>query len=70
MITIQVLPGHRRRGHGRRLLDWFTADAAAAGARRLQLGVHRDNPARSLYEVSGWTSVGEDGDYLLYTCST
>jgi len=70
LVTVQVLPGHRRRGHGRRLLDWFAADAATADVRRLELGVHRDNPARALYEASGWTSAGQDGDHLRYTRTT
>ncbi|WP_427016358.1 hypothetical protein ACQCSX_16585 [Pseudarthrobacter sp. P1] len=41
-------------------------DAGARGAARLLLGVHRDNPARLLYEQSGFTFTGTDGGYLNY----
>ena len=30
------------------------------------LGVHRDDPARHLYESAGSTPAGEDGDHLLF----
>lgn len=66
LVTVQVLPAHRRRGHARRLLDAVAADAAATGVQRLELGVHRGNPARHLYEVVGWIRTGEDGSYLRY----
>ena len=32
----------------------------------LALGVHRDNPARRLYETAGFALTGEDGEYLLF----
>jgi ribosomal protein S18 acetylase RimI-like enzyme len=66
LVTIQVLPDYRRRGYGRVLLGVFAEQAAAAGCRLLHLGVHRDNPARALYEQVGYQPVGRDGDYLLY----
>ncbi|MGY1730102.1 GNAT family N-acetyltransferase [Geodermatophilus sp. SYSU D01045] len=66
VVTVQVLPPFRRRGHGRRLLEACAADAAAAGLAEVRLGVHRDNPARALYETAGFAPAGEDGDYLLY----
>ncbi|MET4702914.1 GNAT family N-acetyltransferase [Frigoribacterium sp. UYMn621] len=70
LVTMPVLPPHRRHGFGARLLGWFAADAAAAGIRRLDLGVHRENPARWLYERDGYRLTGEDGDYLLYSRET
>ena len=65
IVTVQVLPPHRRRGNGRRLLDAVDAQARAAGLREVRLGVHRDNPARALYEA-GFSAAGEDGAYLLF----
>ena len=66
VVTVQVLAPHRRRGHGRRLLDAVDAQARAAGLREVRLGVHRDNPARALYEAAGFSAAGEDGAYLLF----
>jgi len=70
LVTMNVLPTHRRHGLGAYLLEWFAVDAAAAGIRRLDLGVHRDNPARRLYERAGYRLTGEEGDYLLYSRAT
>ena len=61
VVTVQVLPAYRRRGLGGRLLD-----SVAAEGRVVELGVHRANPARALYDAAGFTQVGTDGDYLLY----
>lgn len=66
VVTIQVARHHRRAGHGRTLLEAFEQRAAAGGARVLRLGVHRDNPARALYERTGYDPVGPDGDYVLF----
>jgi len=66
LITLQVLPAHRRRGLGTRLLETFATHAGTAGARVLRLGVHEANPARGLYPRAGYALVGRDGDYLLY----
>ncbi|MFC1431106.1 N-acetyltransferase family protein [Streptacidiphilus sp. N1-3] len=66
LITIQVAETLRRRGLGAELMAWFADSARAAGNRVLELGVHRDNPARALYERSQYSFVGEDGDYLLF----
>jgi ribosomal protein S18 acetylase RimI-like enzyme len=66
LITIQVRPEYRRRGYGRTLLGVFAGQGAAAGYRLLHLGVHKDNPARALYEQAGYQPAGSDGDYLLY----
>jgi ribosomal protein S18 acetylase RimI-like enzyme len=66
LVTIQVRPAYRRRGYGRILLGVFAEQGAAAGYRLLHLGVHKDNPARALYEQAGYQPAGSDGDYLLY----
>lgn len=66
VITLHVRPAYRRRGLGRVLLDLLTDDVARSGHPVLALGVHRDNPARRLYESAGFTRTGEDGDYLLF----
>jgi ribosomal protein S18 acetylase RimI-like enzyme len=66
LASIHVVVPHRGRGLGRRLLDRFVDDARAAGHDVLKLGVHEDNPARTLYEKAGFQRVGTDGNYLLY----
>ena len=66
LVTIQVRPEYRRRGYGRTLLGAFAEQGAKAGYRLLHLGVHKDNPARALYEQAGYQPAGSDGDYLLY----
>jgi len=66
LVTVQVLPEFRRRGLGRLLVRWFIDQARSAGCAAVELGVHRDNPARDLYEGVGFTRVGEDGPYLLF----
>jgi [ribosomal protein S18]-alanine N-acetyltransferase len=66
LVTIQVRPEFRRRGYGRTLLGVFAEQGAKAGHRLLHLGVHKDNPARALYEQAGYQPAGSDGDYLLY----
>jgi ribosomal protein S18 acetylase RimI-like enzyme len=66
LVTIQVLPEYRRRGYGRALLGVFAEQGAKAGYRLLHLGVHKDNPARALYEQAGYQPAGSDGGYLLY----
>jgi ribosomal protein S18 acetylase RimI-like enzyme len=70
LVTIEVFPEHRRRGLGRILLERYEQEAANAGKTVLRLGVHETNPARSLYENSGYRSVGRDDAYLLYERAT
>ena len=66
VVTLHVTPSHRRQGLARRLLDAVCGDVGRNGHHTLVLGVHRGNPARHLYESSGFTATGEDGDYLLF----
>jgi ribosomal protein S18 acetylase RimI-like enzyme len=65
VVTLHVSPSYRRLGLGAALLDKITGDVRRNGHAALALGVHRDNPARHLYESAGFTPAGEDGDYLL-----
>lgn len=72
ILTIGVLPGMRRQGRGRALLDIAAAGALAAGAGRLFLEVAAANRAAiALYEGAGFTWVGRrrryypDGDDAL-----
>ena len=58
LVTIQVRPECRRRGYGRTLLGVFAEQGAESGYRLLHLGVHKDNPARALYEQAGWQLAG------------
>lgn len=66
VVTLHVAPAHRRSGLGRRLLAAVADDARRRGHDVLELGVHRDNPARRLYETAGFARTGEDGAYLLF----
>lgn len=66
VVTLHVSSAHRRQGLGGRLLETVGDDVRRNGHDVLALGVHRDNPARRLYETAGFTLTGEDGDYLLF----
>lgn len=66
LVSIQVLASHRRQGLGRVLLEEFEQQASLGGAGAVKLGVHGTNPARLLYEATGYDAEGRDGDYLLF----
>ena len=66
VVTLHVVPAYRRHGLGAALLDRITDDVRRHGHDVLALGVHRENPARHLYESAGFTAAGQDGDYLLF----
>lgn len=55
-LAIAVLPAHRGRGVGQRLLEELLA-AARATFPAVSLSVRADNPARSLYERTGFEIV-------------
>lgn len=64
ILTIAVLPGARRQGHGRALLAAAAQGARVAGARRLFLEVATDNPAAAaLYRQAGLVEVGRRRGY-------
>ena len=67
LVTIHVVPQFRRRGFGQRLLEQFVEDASASGFGTLNLGVHKNNPARGLYEKAGFRRTHTDAEYLYYS---
>ena len=64
VIDIALLPGHRGKGIGTRLLTGLLTEAAAA-AKPVQIYVERFNPARHLYDRLGFRQVADQGVYLL-----
>jgi ribosomal protein S18 acetylase RimI-like enzyme len=69
LCTINVSPAYRRRGIGQALLDGFVLDGRGEGFNQWALSVRPDNPARRLYERSGFKCVGTDThQYLRYEC--
>jgi RimJ/RimL family protein N-acetyltransferase len=59
-----ILAPYRGRGLGRRLLDLVVAEAAAAGARKVELEVFTDNAvAIALYEAAGFELEGVRRDH-------
>ncbi len=64
ILSLGVLPGRRRLGVGRGLLDWLAAEAAQRGARSLVLEVAIGNDAaRRLYAAFGFVQVGRRPRY-------
>lgn len=64
ILMLCVLPGQRRRGLGRRLLQAAMLRAHAQGAARLFLEVAEDNTAgRALYDAAGFATVGRRPGY-------
>lgn len=45
LVLMCVAPGHRRRGVGRRLLDWLVSSARVAGIASIELELRADNAA-------------------------
>ncbi|MGA7780811.1 MAG: GNAT family N-acetyltransferase [Paraburkholderia sp.] len=66
LASIYVVPERRRDGLGKQLLASFMDDAQAAGFGTLQLGVKPDNPARYLYERTGFIYTHDEGGYRHY----
>ena len=63
IVDISLLPEHRSRGLGTRLLGSLIDEANASG-RKLSIHVEMNNPALRLYERLGFRQVGEYGVYL------
>jgi ribosomal protein S18 acetylase RimI-like enzyme len=61
-LAIAVVASRRGEGIGRRLLADLIAASVAQGYPALSLSVAADNPARSLYEASGFVSVDRHGN--------
>lgn len=60
VIDIALLPEHRGKGVGTRLLREVLAEG-----KRVTIHVERENPARRLYDRLGFVQVAEQGVYLL-----
>lgn len=64
LLTIGVLPDHRRSGIGRLLVEAIIAEAGSRGAARLFLEVAEDNTAaQRLYRALGFFTVGRRPAY-------
>ncbi len=64
VIDIALLPEHRGKGIGTKLLTDVLAEAAAA-AKPVHMHVERFNPARRLYDRLGFYQVADKDVYLL-----
>jgi len=64
LLSLGVMPGRRRRGVGRRLVERALDAARIRGARTLYLEVAEDNlAARTLYDGLGFLPVGRRRGY-------
>ncbi len=66
---LEVLPSHRGRGIGRKLLEHVERVARRSGCCKLTLEVGQDNPAKRLYEEFGFSQpvYAEAGAAVFYT---
>ncbi|MGH3149791.1 MAG: GNAT family N-acetyltransferase [Streptosporangiaceae bacterium] len=64
VIDIALLPEHRGKGIGSRLLTQVLSEAAATG-KPVQMYVERFNPARRLYDRLGFYQIADKDVYLL-----
>ena len=60
LVDIALLPEHRRRGIGTRLLHEVLGEAASAG-KTVSIHVEMNNPALELYERLGFQKMYDDG---------
>jgi GNAT superfamily N-acetyltransferase len=67
VIHIALLPQHRGKGLGTRLLTEVLSEAAAAG-KPVRLQVGRFNQAQRPYGRLGFRQISDDGVYLLLEC--
>jgi ribosomal-protein-alanine N-acetyltransferase len=63
LLLIAVLPQHRGKGIGGRLLTRFLEDSGGRGARRLFLEMREGNTAEHLYRRHGFENVGRRRHY-------
>ena len=61
-VSLAVAYAYRGRGAGSLLLGGLLGRARARSVARASLSVHRENPARSMYERFGFTKIGEHGE--------
>lgn len=58
LVLLAVRPTHRRRGIGRRLLEWLVHSARTAGVRSLHLELRANNEAaRAFYRAMGFSET-------------
>jgi ribosomal-protein-alanine N-acetyltransferase len=58
LVLLAVTPSHRRRGIGRRMLDWLVESAGAAGMASIHVELRADNAAAyAMYEVAGFAET-------------
>lgn len=63
LLLFAVLPEHRGKGVGTRLLARFAETAERRGAKQLLLEMRRGNPAERLYRGFGFVQIGERPKY-------
>lgn len=64
-LVIGVHLDYRRRGIGRRMIDWLIDRASRQGIHRISLSVSKDNYALNLYRQQGFQEYADKGDALL-----
>lgn len=65
-LAVALLPEHRGRGIGTRLLREMIGVLRAAGYQKVSLSVHRANPAAGLYRALGFETVREtEEEYVM-----
>lgn len=63
LLLIAVIPEHRRRGLGERLIRHLFESARARATSRIFLEMRRGNPAIHLYEKVGFKPIGKRPNY-------
>ncbi|WP_298233421.1 N-acetyltransferase [uncultured Azohydromonas sp.] len=64
LALLAVLPSHRRRGVGARLVDWLQKPAQLAGLEKIRLELRADNPgALAFYLRLGFEATGRSAGY-------
>ncbi len=64
VIDIALLPQHRGKGLGAKLMQQVLDEAAAVN-KRVRIHVERENPAMRLYDRLGFRKIEEQGVYYL-----
>ena len=66
IVSIEIAPGHQRRGIGSTLIDRIVDEA---DGRPVSLQVLKANPAKALYERLGFTVVAETPTHWQMLCT-